>query len=301
MFGRKQKTLSPQWAQPKTSEMEKSQRDSKGKVVAIMNQKGGVGKTTMVFNLAFALKKAGKKVLCLDLDPQGNLSSLFDFDQENKKFHLYHLLLNTVRELKILHQPVLLSEILLSKDGVDLLPCGQELSGFELTVAGINAPRQLLLKNFIDRYQLLNEYDFILIDSPPTLGLVVVNIICASHGLLFPFIPDRFSEQGIMNINQVLDDITSMELTTAPKIIGYIPNLFEHRRKKSQEKMEDLRVKLDNSENETLIFEPLYNKSHLSSAMSEGKSVYHFQKSNYHSYQELFDKMAQATIDKLQD
>jgi chromosome partitioning protein len=119
-----------------------------------MNQKGGVGKTTMAFNLAHAFAHEGKKVLCLDMDPQANFTSLFDV--ETSDYHIYHLLINSVKELKALHTSALPSDVIIKtkqEEGVhiDLLPAGQELSGFELTVAGINGPRQLILKKFIEK------------------------------------------------------------------------------------------------------------------------------------------------------
>ena len=99
-----------------------------GKVISFINQKGGVGKTTMAFNAAHALARNGHKVLAIDLDPQANLSLLFKADTET---NIYHLLVNSIKELKRLHAPAMLSEVLV-KGSVDLLPAGQELSGFDL-------------------------------------------------------------------------------------------------------------------------------------------------------------------------
>ena len=125
---------------------------SEGKVVALMNQKGGVGQTTMAFNLAHAFAHQGKKVLCLDMDPQSNFSSLFNLEYSDDRRNIYHLLVNSVKELKALHTGTLLSDVIMkAEENIDVLPSGQELSGFELTVAGINAPRQLILKKFIEK------------------------------------------------------------------------------------------------------------------------------------------------------
>ena len=199
----------------KKEEVSRSEEGS-GKVIALMNQKGGVGKTTMAYNLSHALRAKGKDVLCIDMDPQSNFSFLFGANpSEEDLFNIHHLLINSIRELKTLHTDCFLSDVLIHTDkGIDLLPAGQALSGFELSVAGMNAPRQLILKKFIEKNNLKDKYDFIVIDGPPTLGLIVVNILCACDGVLFPFIPDAFSEQGLKNIRNVLLEYTRNYLTT---------------------------------------------------------------------------------------
>lgn len=266
-----------------------------GKVIALMNQKGGVGKTTMAFNLAHAFKSAGKKVLCLDMDPQANFSSLFEVTVgEGKTVH--QLLINSVKELKALHNATLISDVILNaEEGIDLLPAGQELSGFELTVAGINAPRQLLLKKFIEKYELRSQYDVIIIDGPPTLGLLVVNILCAADGVLYPFIPDRFSEQGLRNIQQVVTDIAEMEITATPKNLGYIPNLFDTRRKQASVDLIGIRETLG----EAMIHEPFTNKVQFGKSLAARKSVFHFKGNEYKDLQRQFSTMAEAVQKEL--
>lgn len=255
-----------------------------GKVISLMNQKGGVGKTTMAYNVAHALNAKGHKVLCIDMDPQFNFSLLFGHEGEEGK-NIFHLLVNSVRELKGLHTETLLSDVLIrTEKGIDILPAGQELSGFELTVAGINAPRQLILKRFIERNQLKNIYDFIVIDGPPTLGLLVVNILCACDGVLFPFIPDSFSEQGLKNIRNVLVDIEDMGIVQPPKILGYIPNLFEGRRKRSREDFEHIRDEFTDGE----IFSPFLNKAKFAKSMASRKSVFDYEASDFKELQGQF-------------
>ena len=125
---------------------------TKAKVVSFLNQKGGVGKTTMCFNAAVALAKSGSKVLCIDMDPQANLSLLFNVEVQEEDYSIYHLLMNSVRELKHLHSSALTSEVIqTTSSGVDLIPSSQELSGFELSVSGISGSRPLILKKFIER------------------------------------------------------------------------------------------------------------------------------------------------------
>lgn len=274
----------------KTSEHKTS---APGKVIALMNQKGGVGKTTMAFNLAHAFAHQGKKVLCLDMDPQGNFTSLFDVESPEK--HIHHLLINSVKELKALHTATLLSDVIIKtnqEEGVciDLLPSGQELSGFELTVAGINAPRQLILKKFIEKYELRSLYDVIVIDGPPTLGLLVVNILCAADGILYPFVPDRFSEQGLKNIQQVVSDIADMEITSIPKNLGYIPNLFDVRRKQATEDLAHIKETLG----EATVFEAFTNKVQFGKSLAQRKSVFHYKSADYKDLQRQFTTMTET-------
>lgn len=262
-----------------------------GKVIALMNQKGGVGKTTMAFNLAHAFKHQGKKVLCLDMDPQANFSSLFGTPYREDQKNIHHLLINSIKELKALHTPSLLNDVIFkSEEGIDLLPSGQELSGFELTVAGINAPRQLILKKFIERYDLRSQYDVIIIDGPPTLGLLVVNILCAVDGVLYPFVPDRFSEQGLKNIQQVVTDIEDMEITSVPKNLGYIPNLFDTRRKQAATDLEIIKQTLG----EATIHEPFNNKVQFGKSLALRKSVFHFKSNDYKDLQRQFVNMTES-------
>lgn len=267
-----------------------------GRVIALMNQKGGVGKTTMAFNLAHAFRHQGKKVLCIDMDPQSNFTSLFDVKVSDDARNIHHLLINSVKELKALHTPAFINEVIVkSDDGIDLIPSGQELSGFELTVAGINAPRQLILKKFIEKFELRSQYDVIIIDGPPTLGLLVVNILCATDGVLYPFVPDRFSEQGLKNIQQVVEDIAEMEITRTPKNLGYIPNLFDTRRKQATTDLEHIKLTLG----EATVHEAFTNKVQFGKSLAQRKSVFHYKSNEYKDLQRQFVAMTETVHKEL--
>ncbi|TGD46595.1 ParA family protein [Halobacteriovorax sp. Y22] len=205
----------------------------KGKVISFLNQKGGVGKTTMCFNTAYALAQKGHKVLVVDMDPQANMSYLFGREENEKS--IFNLLLNTVKELKQMHTSVIFENVVYKTEaGVDLLPSAQELSGFELCVASVNSPRQTILKKYIEQAGLRKRYDYILVDCPPTLGLLVVNSICSSDGVIVPFRPDDFSMKGLEHFYRMLGDIEDMELVELPEIITHIPNLMDSRRKQEE-------------------------------------------------------------------
>lgn len=271
-----------------------------GKVVSVLNQKGGVGKTTLAFNTAHALAHKGHKVLCIDMDPQANLSLLFNIDSTNLEHSVFHLLINTVRELKTLHTPVNFSDVVISSTNenlkLDLLPASQDLSGFELSVSGITGARQLVLKQFIEKNSLNTIYDYIIIDGPPTLGLLVVNILCATNGVLIPFQPDQFSRKGLTHFHEVLENIEDMGVTITPKILGYIPNLVETRRKQVGVDFEQIKTDLKDG----YLFEGLPNKVQLVKSSANKKSVFDYKGTDFLELQNRFSHIADHIQKELQ-
>lgn len=259
-----------------------------GSVISFINQKGGVGKTTMSFNVAHALAHQGKKVLCIDLDPQGNLSMLFNAESD---YNIHHLMVNSVKELKVLHAPILVSEII-KKGEVDLIAGGQELSGFDLTVASINTPRQLILKKFLDQNGLKSRYDYIIIDCPPTLGLLVINALCASDGVIVPFRPDDFSSKGLDHFYSVLDDVDEMGIVTVPEIILHVPNLVDLRRKQETEDLNKIVNKIEESMGKEKVSSIFMNKTPLVKSLSERKSVFEFKNKEFKDLQDEFLNIA---------
>ena len=263
-----------------------------GKVIAFINQKGGVGKTTMAFNSAHALAKQGHRVLCIDMDPQANLSLLCGVDSEDS-YSVYNLLVNSVRELKNLHVPALFQDVLVPGAVIDVLPASQELSGFELSVASISGPRQLVLSKFLEKNSVLSRYDYIIIDCPPTLGLLVVNILCAAHGVIVPFRPDEFSRKGLGHFYQVLEDIEEMGVSDIPEVLAHIPNLVDLRRKQERSDLDRITKDLEQAFGESKVTSPFYNRAQLVKSHAQKKSVYAYQSKEFEDLQGQFNNIAQ--------
>ena len=264
----------------------------KGKVIPFLNQKGGVGKTTMCFNSAFALAKKGKKVLCLDMDPQANLSLLFGIDTcESSELNIHHLLVNSVRELKSIHTPCLVDDVI-HEGEVDIIPAGQELSGFELTMAAISSPRQLILKKLLEKNDLLNRYDYIFVDCPPTLGLLVVNAICAGHGVIVPFRPDDFSKKGIMHFYDMLEDVQDMGIVEVPQVLAHIPNLVDARRKIEETDLLEIRELISKRVGEDRVVDPFFNRAQLVKSQASKKSVFDYGGKEFRPLHQQFTEIA---------
>ena len=171
------------------------------KVIAVANQKGGVGKTTTSHALSARLAKLGFKVLAIDLDPQGNLSSAFGVDNYNKPT-IYNLMKNEVTAKEVLQQ---------AQNGVDVIPSNIMLAGCEQELS--HTDKEHRLKECIETIK--NNYNFIIIDTPPSLGVLTVNAFTAASDILIPTTAGIFAATGI---NQLNITVTSVKKYCNPNV-----------------------------------------------------------------------------------
>ncbi len=158
-------------------------------IISIVNQKGGVGKTTTAVNLAAGLGLLGKKTLLIDIDPQGNSTSGYGISKRDTKLNSYHLLTGTAKIQSV--------TIKTEFENVDIVPSGMDLAGAEIEMIELDH-RESVLKNAVAT--VYNDYDYILLDCPPSLGLITLNALVASDRVLVPIQCEYYALEGLSQL-----------------------------------------------------------------------------------------------------
>lgn len=199
------------------------------KVISIFNQKGGVGKTTTNVNLCAALALKGKKVLSIDIDPQGNSSSGFGLDKNNLELTIYDILIEDTDINKVIHKTDI--------ENLDLIPANIQLAGAEIELTNTKYREKTLREsiNLLD-----GTYDFIIIDCPPSLGLLSLNALTASDTVLIPIQCEYYSLEGV---GQLIDTVKLVRKNLNPKleIEGVLLNMFDGRTNLSIQVVEEVK------------------------------------------------------------
>lgn len=205
------------------------------KIVAVVNQKGGVGKTTTTINLAAAMVAEGLRVLIIDLDPQGNASTGLGIDASARELTTYELLLEDIALKEVIQKT--------QTDGLMIVPATVDLSSADIELMA-NEKRSFLLHDAL-RQPLMDEYefDYILIDCPPSLNLLTVNAMVAAHSVLVPLQSEFFALEGL---SQLMLTIREVRQTANPelRIEGVVLTMYDARNNLSQQVESDARDNL---------------------------------------------------------
>ena len=253
--------------------------------IALLNQKGGVGKTTTTANLGACLAMLRKKVLVIDMDPQANLSVHLGVDIHSLKYSVYNIITGDCKP----------DEVILNTKikGLDIIPANIDLSGAEIELVGV-VGRETVLKEYLGN--ILGRYDYVLIDCPPSLGLLTLNVLTLVHEIFIPLQTEFFALQGV---SKLLDthEVVRKRLNKNLEITGIIFCMYTSRTRLCREVIEKVREHFAKDQ----VFDTVIRKNvKLSESPSHGKPIVSYAPSSHGSedYMSLAKEVVQQENSK---
>lgn len=249
------------------------------KVIAVANQKGGVGKTTTAVNLAACLAKEGRKVLLIDSDPQGNATSGLGFDKRDVQKCIYDALINEVPMADTLKHT--------AYENLDVIPATIQLAGAEIELVSL-MNREGRLKNALERIK--HDYDYVIIDCPPSLGLLTINALTAASSVMIPVQCEFYALEGITMLMNTIQ-LVQRNLNPALKLEGVVMTMFDSRTNLAQDVVEEVKKYFKTKMYKTIV----PRNVRLSEAPSHGMPVIDYDSKSKGA--QVYMELAQEVID----
>ena len=212
-----------------------------GRIIAVANQKGGVGKTTTTINLSACLAEQGQKVLVIDVDPQGNTTSGLGIDKNNTENTVYELMLGEASIDDCIYKSVM--------DDLDVIPSNVNLAGAEIDLIDID-DREYILKKMVN--SLKEKYDFILLDCPPSLSMLTVNAMTAANTVLVPIQCEYYALEGLSQLIRTIN-LVKQKLNPELEIEGVVFTMYDARTNLSLQVVENVKANLKQTVYKTII------------------------------------------------
>ena len=212
-----------------------------GRIIAVANQKGGVGKTTTAINLSSCLASLGKKVLAIDMDPQGNMTSGLGIDKNEVEYTVYELILGQVGIEKVICKDAL--------ENLDVLPTNINLSAAEIELIGVEE-KEFIIRKEVDKVK--KNYDFIVIDCPPSLSMLTINAMTTADSVLVPIHCEYYALEGLSQLRHTID-LVKERLNPELKIEGVVFTMYDARTNLSLQVVENVKDNLQQTIYKTII------------------------------------------------
>lgn len=248
-----------------------------GRIIAIANQKGGVGKTTTAINLSACLAEKGKKVLSIDMDPQGNMTSGLGVDKDNVEKTVYDLIIGEAQIEDIICRDVI--------ENLDVLPTNIDLSAAEIELIGIDN-KEYIIKNEVEKVK--DNYDFIIIDCPPSLSMLTINAMTTADSVLVPIQCEYYALEGLSQLIHTIE-LVKERLNSNLEIEGVVFTMYDARTNLSLQVVENVKDNL----NQTIYKTIIPRNIRLAEAPSYGMPInlYDTKSSGAESYRLLADEV----------